>query len=292
MSEITTDSLYPPQTPDSDGEAEPEVYRSGRRKRARSRNRRLLAYAGGLAVVVAVALLADWERIGDRYFDLERAQDQFPDIVSIAAKNTLIYTLFSFLGGTILGTTMAMLRLSSIRAYRWFAAVYIEIFRGLPALLTIILVGFITPIALGIQFPRVFGVPTAGIVALSLVASAYLAETLRAGIQAVPKGQVEAARSLGMTQAATMRIIVLPQAFRIVIPPLTNELVLLLKDTALLSVLGVTIADKELTKFARDAANQGFNGTPLLVAGLMYLIITIPLTRLVAVLERRNARAR
>ena len=124
------------------------------------------------------------------------------------------------------------------------------------------------------------------------MAGAYLAETIRAGIQAVPKGQVEAARSLGLSHTATMRSVVIPQAFRVVIPPLTNELVLLLKDTSLLSVLGVTIADKELTKFGRDAANQGFNGTPLIIAGIMYLVITVPLTRLVAVLERRNARAR
>jgi polar amino acid transport system permease protein len=91
-----------------------------------------------------------------------------------------------------------------------------------------------------------------------------------------------------MTQAATLRSVVIPQAFRIVIPPLTNELVLLLKDTALLAVLGVTITQKELTKFGRDAGAEGFNGTPLVVAGLLYLAITIPLTRLVAVLERRN----
>jgi polar amino acid transport system permease protein len=82
--------------------------------------------------------------------------------------------------------------------------------------------------------------------------------------------------------------VVVPQAFKIVIPPLTNELVLLLKDTSLLAVLGVTAGQREITKFARDAANQGFNATPLIVAGLAYLVITIPLTRLVAVLEKRN----
>ena len=192
----------------------------------------------------------------------------------------------------IIGLSMALLRLSSIRAYRWFAAVFIEIFRGLPALLTIIFVGFITPIALGIKFPTIFGVPAGGIVALSLVAGAYLAETIRAGIEAVPKGQVEAARSLGMSHGQTLRKIVVPQAIRIIIPPLTNELVLLLKDTSLLAVLGVTITQKELTKFSRDAASEGFNGTPLVIGGLIYLAITIPLTRLVAQLEKRNKAAR
>lgn len=271
---------------------EPEIYSSGRRKRRRARARRFVAYTIGILLVAAFAAVADWETIGDKYFDLERARAQFPEIVKVATRNTLIYTVFSFIGGTILGLTMALLRLSSIRPYRWFASIYIEVFRGLPALLTIIFVGFITPIALGMKFPRVLGVPTAGIVALSLVSGAYLAETLRAGIEAIPKGQVEAARSLGMSHAATMRSIVIPQAFRVVIPPLTNELVMLLKDTALLSVLGVTIAEKELTKFGRDAANDGFNGTPLVIAGLMYLAITIPLTRLVAVLEKRNKESR
>lgn len=269
----------------------PELYRSGRRKRARSQRSRLLAYAVGMAVIVAVALTADWQTIGAKYFDATRAREQFPDIVTIAAKNTLIYTVFSFLGGVLLGLSAALLRLSSIRVYRWVAAVYIEIFRGLPALLTIIFVGFLAPIALKFQYPELVGVPTGGIAALSLVAGAYLAETIRAGIEAVPKGQVEASRSLGMTHVQTLRSIVVPQAFRVVIPPLTNELVLLLKDTALLAALGVTITSKELTQFGRDASNTGYNGTPLVVAGAMYLMITIPLTRLVGVLERRNKRS-
>ena len=270
-----------------DAVAVPELYRSGRAKRARGRAFRLAAYAVGIAIVVAVVLFADWKTLGDKYFDLERAKEQFPDVITIAAKNTLIYTLFSFIGGTVLGLSMALLRLSSIRPYRWFAATYIEIFRGLPALLTIIFVGFLAPIALKFQFPEILGVPTGGIVALSLVAGAYLAETIRAGIQAVPKGQIEASRSLGMSHPQTLRSVVIPQAFRVVIPPLTNELVLLLKDTSLLAFLGVTIASKELTQFGRSNA-QDFNGTSLMVVGAVYLVITIPLTRLVAVLERRN----
>ena len=254
--------------------------------------RRWAAYGIGLLIVGGVVAFADWQKIGHAYFDADLIRDQFPEVVTTAAKNTVIYTVFSFVGGVILGTSAALLRLSSIRPYRWVATVYIEVFRGLPALLTIILVGFMTPIALDITFPRIWGVTTAGIAGLSLVAGAYLAETVRAGVEAVPKGQIEAARSLGMSRATTMRTVVVPQAFRIVIPPLTNELVLLLKDTSLLAVLGVTIADKELTKFGRDASGVAFNSTPLVVAGFMYLVITIPLTRLVAVLERRNAKAR
>ena len=286
MTQTTTDVLG------EGGDPLPELYRSGRAKQRRARTLRLTAYAVGIVAVAGFALTADWDRISASYFDLDIAREQFPDIVTIATKNTIIYTTLSFVGGVVLGLSMALLRLSSIRAYRWFAAVYIEIFRGLPALLTIIFVGFITPIALDIRFPEVLGVSTAGIAALSLVAGAYLAETIRAGIEAVPKGQVEAARSLGLTHGQTLRRIVIPQAFRIIIPPLTNELVLLLKDTSLLAILGVTITQKEITKFSRDAASNGFNGTPLVVGGLMYLVITVPLTRLVAVLEKRNRAAR
>jgi polar amino acid transport system permease protein len=270
----------------------PDLYVSGRAKRARSRRLRIAAYSLGLLAIAAFALNADWARIGDKYFDLERAGEMFPDVVTIAAKNTIVYTLLSFALGVVVGLIAALMRLSSIRPYRWAAAVYIEVFRGLPALLTIIFVGFITPIALGIKFPEIGGVPTAGIVALGLVAGAYLAETIRAGIQAVPKGQIEAARSLGMTHTQTLRHVVIPQAFRIVVPPLTNELVLLIKDTALLSVLGTTPLTKELTALARSESSRGFNGTPLVIAGLMYLAITIPLTRYVAYLERKTQASR
>ena len=111
---------------------------------------------------------------------------------------------------------------------------------------------------------------------------------MRAGIEAVPKGHIEAARSLGMTNSQTLRIIVLPQALRIMVPPLTNELVLLLKDTSLLAVLGATPESRELLKYANDSVGMTFNGTPLIVAGVIYLLITIPLTRLVAQLEKKN----
>jgi polar amino acid transport system permease protein len=286
MTDLTVETLG------EGNDALPELYRSGRAKRRRSQRTRWTAYLLGLLLVAAFAFTADWAKIGSSYFDPNEAKDLFPDIILVAAKNTIIYTVFAFVGGVVLGLTMALLRLSSIRAYRWLAAVYIEIFRGLPALLTIILVGFLTPIALGIQFPTILGVSTGGIFALCLVAGAYLAETIRSGIEAVPRGQVEAARSLGMSHGVTLRRVVIPQAFRIIIPPLTNELVLLLKDTSLLAILGVTIAQKELTKFSRDAASTNFNGTPLVVGGLLYLIITVPLTRLVSLLEKRNKAAR
>jgi len=266
----------------------PELYRSGKAKQARARRNRILSYIAGLVVLAAVVYAGDWAKIQRLYFSWDNAKGLFPDIITIAAKNTVIYTVGAFVGGVAIGLLMAIMKMSALRPYRWFAVTYIEIFRGLPALLTITLVGFVTPTALGVQFPEIIGVPTAGMIALSLVAGAYLAETIRAGIQGVPKGQVEAARSLGMTPNQTLRIVVIPQAFRLVIPPLTNEMVLLLKDTALLSALGTTAATVELTKFGRDAFSKDFNGTPFIVAGLIYLMLTIPLTYLVGRLEKRN----
>jgi polar amino acid transport system permease protein len=215
--------------------------------------------------------------------------DQFPEIVTRAARNTLIFTSLSFVIGFSLAVLLAMMRLSSLRPYRWFAATWIEVFRGMPALITIITVGFALPIALGFRVPGVYG---PGSVSLGIVYSAYMAETIRAGIEAVPRGQAEAARSLGMTPTRAMASIVLPQAFRIVVPPLTNEVVALIKDTSLLYVLGTTASTIEVTKFARDSVNRTFNITPLVAAALVYLAITIPMTRGVALLERRNRRAR
>jgi polar amino acid transport system permease protein len=209
-----------------------------------------------------------------------------PELLTEGAKNTLVFTFFSFLGGLAIGLLVALARISRKRWLRWPAAIFTDLLRGLPALLTIIFIGFGIPIATGWQFPFPKYFP--GCLALSLVGGAYISETIRAGIEGVPRGQMEAARSLGMKHRVAMRRVILPQAFRIVIPPLTNELVLLFKDTALLAVLGTLAGGKEITKFARDFANARSNTTALVAGGIAYLIITIPLIRLVAQLERRG----
>ena len=147
-----------------------------------------------------------------------------------------------------------------------------------------IFIAYGLPIAFGIRIP---GAYSKGILALSVVSSAYIAEVIRSGIQAIPIGQGEAAEALGMGKVATYSNIILPQAFRIMIPPFTNELVLLLKDTALISVIGVTSATKELTRFGRDGVMSDANATPLVVTGFIYLILTIPLTRLAGYLEKK-----
>ena len=243
----------------------------------------------GLLALVAVALIffADWGKIGSNFFKPDVARDMLPEVLTNAARNTLVYTAAAFAFGFFFALLLALMKLSSIAPYRWFATAYIELFRGLPALITILLVGFGVPIAFGWTIP--FGTLGKGTIGLGIVAAAYMAETIRAGIQAVPHGQTEAARSLGMTPGTAMLYITLPQAFRIIIPPLTNELVLLIKDTSLFFVLGSTPTSKELTKFARDFMTESRNATPLIVVSIVYLIITLPLTYLVRRLESKAA---
>ncbi|WP_087132457.1 amino acid ABC transporter permease [Microbacterium esteraromaticum] len=260
------------------------------RRRTKTKLYRYSMYGIFLVLVVLIAIFTDWARLGKQFFDLEVAAKLFPDIIIVALRNTILFTLIAFTGGILLGIVFALLKLSVIAPFRWFATAWIELFRGLPALLTIFAMAFILPIAFGIKPPG--GPVGAGLIGLILVASAYMAEVIRSGIQAVPKGQTEASRSLGMSPMKTMFFIVLPQGFRIIIPPLTNEFVLLLKDTSLLFIAGTFIWSKELTSFARDANTMYANATPLIMAAIMYLIVTIPLTRFTAWLERRMARER
>ncbi|MGC2240631.1 MAG: amino acid ABC transporter permease [Acidimicrobiia bacterium] len=259
-------------------------------RRQRRRFGRWLMYAISIVGVVAFALVADWDKIRFSFFQADVLKEMLPQVLTLAARNTLVYTAGAFGFGLALALILALMKLSTIKPYRWFATGYIELFRGLPALITIILFGYGLPLAFQFHLPG--GTLVTGSVALGVVAAAYMAETIRAGILAVPKGQDEAARSLGMSPARAMGSIVLPQAFRIIIPPLTNEFVLLIKDTSLLFVLGTTPVTKELTKFARDFMSTTQNATPLTVVAIVYLIITLPLTYLVRRLEKRTAKAR
>ncbi|MDF1594812.1 MAG: amino acid ABC transporter permease [Acidimicrobiia bacterium] len=252
---------------------------------------RATLYSVLVIMAIVVLLFADWATLQRSFADVDVAADMLPEVITIAAKNTLLYTLLAFSLGLVMALILALMKMSPIRPYKWIATAYIELFRGLPALVTLIFVAFALPIAFdGFEVPG--GTLGKGAVGLGIVAAAYMAETIRAGIQAVPRGQMEAARSLGMSSGQAMSRIILPQAFRIIIPPLTNELVLLIKDTSLFFVLGTTPVSKELTKFGRDLMNQKFNGTPLTVIAIVYLAITLPLTQLVAVLERKAAKAR
>lgn len=258
--------------------------------RKRSRVNRAIQYAVLVVAIVVLAIAIDWGEIVNSFFDVEILVELFPEIFVIALKNTLLYTACAFAFGLAFGLVLALMRLSSVAPYRWMATAVIELFRGLPALVVFIAFGYGLPIALQLEVPGgVLGTVT---VALGLVGAAYIAETIRAGIQAVPKGQSEAARSLGMSQSRAMVSIVIPQAFRIVIPPLTNELILLTKDSSLVYVLGFTLTTVELTAFGREGLNDTQNMTPIIAVGLSYLLITIPLAIVVRRLESRAARAR
>ncbi len=246
---------------------------------------RRIQYGVLLVVLVVIVVAADWARLGEVFLNREAIEYVGPKLPR-AALNTIIYTAAAFAVGIALGTLLALMKLSTVRAYRILATGYVEFFRGIPALLVVIAFGYAIPTAFQIRFDSIV---LQIALALGAVSGAYMAETIRAGIQAVPKGQVEAARSLGMSSGATLRRVVIPQAFRIILPPMTNEAVLLLKDTSLTFALGVAVVDFELTKVGRNALSQAGGGlTALVLVGLMYLIITIPLSSLTRWLERKT----
>jgi polar amino acid transport system permease protein len=270
------------------------------KRTTKAKLRQGVLYAVLVVVLLLVVSLADWTSVHEYFFNPAGIGNPFKgdwgtwsDFVLTGAKNTLFYTALAFSLGLALALVLALMKLSSVPPYRWLATVYIEFFRALPALIVILVTGFGLPIAFHWRPPG--GSVGAGVMGLVIVAGAYMAETIRAGIQAVPKGQVEAARSLGMSGGRTMVSVVIPQAFRIVIPPLTNEFVLLIKDTSLLFVLGFSFSQKELTNLAQEFQSSGptaGTSTSLVQAAIMYLIITLPLTRLVAYLEKKQQRAR
>ena len=246
---------------------------------------RRIQYVLIAAVLVAIALSADWGRLGEVFLNREAIEYVAPKLPR-AALNTIVYTIAAFAVGLALGLVLALMKLSSVRFYRAVATGYVEFFRGIPALLVVIAFGYAIPTAFQIRFDSII---LQIALALGAVSAAYMAETLRAGIQAVPKGQVEAARSLGMSSGRTLRTVVVPQAFRIVLPPMTNEAVLLLKDTSLTFALGVGLTEFELTKVGRNALSEAGGGlTAIVLVGLMYLLITIPLSSLTRWLERKT----
>lgn len=265
--------------------------RSGLSRRQKARIGRGIQYAIGLVVLGLLIWAIDWPQFKEAFARWDIVQRMLPRVITVGLLNTVIYTACAFVFSFVFGLILALMKLSSITVYRALATSYIEFFRGVPALVVLFMVAFGIPNAFpGFTFPGgTLGMVTLG---LGVTASAYMAETFRAGIQAVPKGQIEAARTLGMSHTRTMATIVIPQAFRIVIPPLTNEIILLVKDSSLVYVVGVSTAQYELTKFSNDFLNKTTNPTPLVVGAICYLAITLPLSMLVRRLERRYAKAR
>ncbi len=213
------------------------------------------------------------------YFNFRVGLNVLPSLL----KGLIVTIEFSFAAeffGIIIGLMTSLMRIGNFKPTRYLALTYVDVFRGTPLLMQIIIVYYAFPY-IGINFNEY----VAGIVALSFNSGAYVAEIFRAGIESIEKGQMEAARSLGMSYFTAMRFIILPQAVRRVIPPLTNEFIALIKDSSLLSVIAVS----ELLRAAREGMTWQANPTPFTLAALLYLLMTLPLTRLVNVLERKLA---
>ena len=257
--------------------------------RRRAQRIRIVQYAVLIAIVVLAIATVDGQAIQQVFFRPDLIAKTISPALGRAFLNTIVYTVGAFIFGLVLGTVLALMRLSQVGPYRWLATIYVEFFRGLPAIIVFLAFSLMGTALKGFQFP--FDPYGTVWTALGMVSAAYISETIRAGIQAVPKGQIEAARSLGMPPGMSMRRIVLPQAFRIITPPLTNELVLMTKDSSLVYVIGLTTSAYELTKFGRDMANSNANITPLVVAGFCYLIITLPLSYVVRRMEARQRKA-
>jgi polar amino acid transport system permease protein len=192
--------------------------------------------------------------------------------------NTLILSAFSIVCGAALGLVASLVRLYAPPALRWIAVVYIDVFRAVPMLVILILIYYALPF-LGVRFSSW----TSAVLAFSLVMAAYSAEVFRAGIEGVPRGQFEASEALGFPFIQTMRRIILPQAVRAVIPPMTGNCVSLFKDTSLAS----TVALPELLNEATNAQALHANPSPLIMAAIIYLVFLWPMVRIVSLLEQK-----
>ena len=208
-------------------------------------------------------------------------------------KNTLIIAFFTVLFGTILGILMALARLSGFKPLQWLATAYIEFFRGTPLMVQLMFIFYGLPM-IGVTFPDVPAIENfqrfaAGIVAMSLNSCAYVAEVIRSGIQAVDSGQMEAARSLGFKKSQGMKMVVLPQAIRNILPALGNEFVTVIKESSICSVIG--IADLMFRTNGVKAKNYKTLEC-LFIAAMLYFVVTFVCGRLISLMERRLHRGR
>ena len=199
------------------------------------------------------------------------------------ARNTLILAFVGELGGIVIGLILGVLTLSPYRAVRAPARIYINFFRGTPLIWQLAAGFFILLLGFDILIAGFY----VAILIFALNTGAYAAEVFRAGIQSIERGQIEAARSLGMSYLQAMRYAIVPQAIRRVIPPLMNEFVILIKDTALVAVIGLTAKEYEIFTTAREGQSATFNATFFTAAAIAYLVITLPLIRAVNYAEKR-----
>lgn len=245
-----------------------------------------ISFAFLIVGFIAVTFIANNYAVAESYFDLQILKAGLPQISSAFLKN-LGVSIVAQCAVMIWGLILAVARSLPGRAaapIRFMAIIYIDLFRGLPALLTILIIGFGLP-QTGLPFVSTLSLFASGTLALTIVYGAYLAETFRAGIDSVHQSQIAAGRAIGLTHFQVLRFVVLPQAMRNVIPPLLSWYISLLKDTSLLSVLGLL----EGLNTARILVTAQSNLTALTGVSLCFLAVTIPLARFTDFLIRRNA---
>lgn len=196
------------------------------------------------------------------------------------AKITLLLAFFTVIFGVMLGIILALMRISKNRLLKFIGSAYVEFIRGTPVLVQVYLIYYALPSVLGINLPDI----VSGIIALSINSGAYVAEIIRAGIQAVDKGQMEASRSLGMKYTTAMRYIIIPQAIKNILPALGNEFIVVIKESSIVSVIGI----HELMYNADTVRGNTFRAfEPLIIAALMYFVMTYTLSRFMGRFERR-----
>jgi polar amino acid transport system substrate-binding protein len=229
-------------------------------------------------------------QLRESFLDWDLYKQAIPDLFKTGLPNTLILTVSASVIGVVLGMLLAVAGISRARWLRWPARVYTDIFRGLPEVVIILLIGLgVGPVVGGLTGNNPYPL---GIAALGLMAAAYIGEIFRSGIQSVEAGQLEAARALGFSYRRSMRLVVVPQGIRRVLPALVNQFISLLKASALVYFLGLVAGQRELFQVGRDLNAQTGNLSPLVAAGLFYLALTIPLTHLVNYIDARLRRGR
>src|SRR6478609_5069918 len=229
-------------------------------------------------------------QLADSFLDRDLYKQSVPVLLKTGLPNTLILTVCASVIALVLGIGLAMAGISTARWLRWPARIYTDIFRGLPEVVIILLIGLgVGPIVGGLTGNNPYPL---GIAALGLMAAAYVGEIFRSGIQSVEAGQLEASRALGFSYPASMRLVVVPQGIRRVLPALVNQFISLLKASSLVYFLGLVANQRELFQVGRDLNAQTGNLSPLVAAGLFYLILTVPLTHLVNYIAARLRKGR
>lgn len=225
------------------------------------------------------------QRLGETFFSWPQMHTILVPMIEVGLLNTIILSISAILLGTVLGMLLAIMLVSRSALIRMPARLYVDVFRGLPTILTILLIGEGLPVAK----IRPFGnnaYPYA-ILALGLISAAFMSEVFRSGIESIERGQMEAARGLGLSHRQAMVLVVIPQGVRRVLPALTNLFVAIVKDSSLVYLLGLLTSQRELFSIAQDASNNSGNLSPMVLAGLFYLLLTVPLSHAVNVLDRQ-----